>query len=83
MFPSVRTHADATRDANMDTSLEPLLIRNRDAKRLLGCGNTKFWQLVKDGEIEVVGEGAMSRALYSSVKNYVDRLRAQASGKAT
>ena len=59
----------------MDEVLEPLLIKHQQARVILGYGNTKYWELVKAGEIEVVGEGAMSRATYRSIKDYVDRLR--------
>jgi hypothetical protein len=62
--------------------IEPLLVRHKDAQRALGCGNSKYWELVKAGEIEVVGNGAMSRATYASVKAYVARLLLEARGKA-
>jgi hypothetical protein len=45
---------------------------------MLGLGATKYWQLVRRGEIEVVGEGAMSRATYASIKRYVQKLLAEA-----
>ena len=47
------------------------------------CGASKYWQLVRGGEIEVVGEGAMGRATYDSLKRYVARLQAKAAEKAT
>jgi hypothetical protein len=62
----------------LDGSLEPLLVRHKDAQRALGCGNSKYWELVKAGEIEVVGKGAISRADYASIKRYVGRLRGEA-----
>ena len=51
--------------------IEPLLLRHADAKRMVACGNSKYWELVKGGEIEVVGKGAMSRATHASIKAYV------------
>ena len=37
----------------MDSPFEPLLVRHKEAQRALGCGNSKYWELVKAGEIEV------------------------------
>ena len=54
--------------------IEPFLLRHGDARRMLGYGNSKYWELVKAGEIEVVGRGAMSRAIYDSIKRYVAKL---------
>ena len=68
--------------SKLDGPLEPLLVRHKDAQRALGFGNSKYWELVKAGEIEVVGKGAMSRATYASVKAYVARLLLDARGKA-
>jgi hypothetical protein len=48
--------------------IEPLLLRHADAKRMVACGNSKYWELVKGGEIEVVGKGAMSRATHAAIK---------------
>jgi hypothetical protein len=39
------------------TFTKPLLVNNSTAKRLLGVGNTKYWQLVKAGKIEMVDTG--------------------------
>jgi hypothetical protein len=62
--------------------IEPLLVKHPDAQRLIACGASKYWQLVKLGEIEVVGTGAMGRATYASLQRYVARLLAKASEKA-
>jgi hypothetical protein len=66
----------------MDTLLEPLLLRHSDAQRALACGNSKYWELVNEGKIEVVGKGKMSRATYRSVKAHVEKLLAEVRGKA-
>jgi hypothetical protein len=66
----------------MSTQLDPFFVRHREGRHLIGCGNTKYWQLVKAGEIEVVGRGAMSRATYDSIKRYVAKLVAEARERA-
>jgi hypothetical protein len=62
--------------------IEFLLLRHTAAKQMLACGNSKYWELVKAGEIEVVGKGGMSRATYASIKRYVAKLIDEARGKA-
>jgi hypothetical protein len=61
---------------------EPLLIRHAEAQRLLGLGPSYYFGLVRSGRIRVVGRGRLSRALYSSVKDYVRGLVAEAEAKA-
>ena len=62
----------------MIEALEPLLVRHQQAQDMLGLGATKYWELVRRGEIEVVGAGAMSAADYGSIKRYVQKLLAEA-----
>ena len=56
--------------------IEPLLIRNKDAQKLLAVGGTTYRKWVREGRIELVGSGAMSRAVYESVKKEFERQRA-------
>ena len=67
---------------SLNDAVEPLLVRHQQARVLLGYGNTKYWELVKAGEIEVVGRGAMSRATYASIKALVEKLLAEARQRA-
>ena len=69
-------------DTNVRNDIEPLLVKHPDAQRLIACGASKYWELVRAREIEVVGEGAMGRATYESLKRYVARLQAKAAEKA-
>lgn len=48
--------------------MEPLLVTGPVARKLIGCGNTKYWQLVKDGKIAVVEVGGRKMATYASLK---------------
>jgi excisionase family DNA binding protein len=58
-----------------------LLMSVADAMRSLAVGRTKFYELVAAHEIELVKIGSKSCAVVASVKDYVDRLRAQAGEK--
>jgi hypothetical protein len=62
----------------MAGTIEQLLIKHEKARGILDCGNTFYWELVKRGEIEVVGDGKGGRAVLRSVHQYVERLRAKA-----
>jgi hypothetical protein len=57
---------------------ELLLVRHQRAQDMLGYGPTKYWELVRQGEIEVVGKRGMSRAVYASLKRHVAKLLAEA-----
>jgi hypothetical protein len=59
----------------------PLLVRHAEAQRLLGLGPSRYFKLVREGRIRSVGRGRMSRALYSSVLEYVQALVAEAQGR--
>jgi hypothetical protein len=48
--------------------LEPLTVPHPTAQHLLGVGNTKYWELVKTGKVEVVAVGRSSMATYRSLK---------------
>jgi len=52
----------------------PLLVRHSEAQRLLGIGPSNYFKMVRAGTIRVVGRGRMSRALYSSILEYVQGL---------
>jgi hypothetical protein len=53
--------------------LEPLLVRPRQAMKLLGCGADRLWALIKLGEIESFLDGTARRISLGSIKAYVAR----------
>jgi hypothetical protein len=58
--------------------MEPLLIRHAEAQRLLGLGTSQYFKMIREGRIQSVGKGKMSRAVYSSIKEYVQALVTEA-----
>jgi hypothetical protein len=48
--------------------LKPLLVPGPEARRLLGIGNTKYWQLAKSGKIKLVEVGGRKMAVYASLE---------------
>jgi hypothetical protein len=47
---------------------KPLLVPGPEARRLLGIGNTKYWQLAKSGKIKLVEVGGRKMAVYASLE---------------
>jgi hypothetical protein len=59
--------------------LKPLLVSVRQARELLGgCGNNRFWSLVKAGEFELIGTERKRWVVVESLNAYVERERAAA-----
>jgi hypothetical protein len=53
----------------MDTiEMEPLLVTGPVARKLIGVGNTKYWELVKAGKVKLVDVGGRRMATYASLK---------------
>jgi hypothetical protein len=51
-----------------EDDFEPLLVPHPRAQKLLNIGHTKYWELVKAGEVEVIDVGKRSMAKYRSLK---------------
>ena len=50
------------------TDLKPLLLSGPSVRRMLDCGNTKYWELVKTGFIDLVDVAGRKMATYESVQ---------------
>ena len=48
--------------------MEPLLVTGPVARKLIGVGNTKYWELVKSGKVKLVEVGGRRMATYASLK---------------
>jgi len=48
--------------------MEPLLVTGPVARKLIGVGNTKYWELVKAGKVKLVEVGGRRMATYASLK---------------
>ena len=53
---------------------QPLAVSPRVASRLLSLGNTRLYQLIRDGEIDSYVDGERARRVtMASIKNYIKR----------
>jgi excisionase family DNA binding protein len=59
---------------NGDSDLEPLSVSPRQACLLLGVGNTRLYQLIRDGELSTYHEGRARRITLESIRARVSRL---------
>ena len=48
--------------------LKPILLKQKDAQRIIGVGNTKWFELVKAGKVRVVEVGGRKMAVYASLE---------------
>lgn len=59
--------------------LSPITLRIADACRITGIGRSKFYELIKAGEIEVIKVGAITLVPMTSIQTLLDRYRPSAS----
>ena len=51
------------------TRLEPIAVRYETAMRMLECGRTTVWKMVKAGKLKTVKIGSDDRILVSSIRS--------------
>jgi hypothetical protein len=49
-------------------SEKPLLVSGPKARKIIGVGNTKFWELVKAGKIKMANVGGRRMVVYASLE---------------
>lgn len=54
--------------------VERLLVTHRHARQAIDASTSHYWALVRAGKIEVAGKGKAGRAIWASVRRYVDEL---------
>jgi hypothetical protein len=59
--------------------LEPLVVKPKVAWRMLGCGNTRGYQLIAARELETYKDGRSRKITVASIKAFVARQVAAAS----
>jgi hypothetical protein len=53
--------------------IEPLLVRPKTAWRMLGCGNTRGYELLAAGELASFTDGKSRKIVVSSIHDYIAR----------
>jgi hypothetical protein len=57
---------------------EPLVVSPKRAQYLLGCGNTRFYELLTSGELESYKDGKSRKITMRSIRARVERKLAEA-----
>jgi Helix-turn-helix domain len=58
---------------NVETDIEPFIVKPRDARRLLSVGQTTLYQLLKTGELESFLDGRSRKITVDSIRRYIAR----------
>jgi hypothetical protein len=62
--------------------LEIISTSTKNARKAIGCGNTRFYELLNSGEIQSYTDGRSRKVIVASLRAYVARqLEAEASKK--
>jgi excisionase family DNA binding protein len=61
--------------------LEPLVVKPKVAWKMLGCGNTRGYELLAAGELESYKDGRSRKIPVASIKAFVARQLAAASSE--
>jgi excisionase family DNA binding protein len=62
-----------SRDRESAFTVEPLVVSPRIAWQMLGCGNTRGYELLAAGELETYKDGRSRKITVASIKRYVER----------
>jgi excisionase family DNA binding protein len=60
-----------------DVPLQPLTVRIRDACRMTGIGRSKLYELIADGEIEILKVGAITLVPVAGLQAFLERNRGE------
>jgi excisionase family DNA binding protein len=61
--------------------VEPLVVKPKIAWKMLGCGNTRGYELLAAGELESYKDGRSRKITVASIKAFVARQLAAASSE--
>jgi hypothetical protein len=54
-----------------EAPIEPLAVSVKKARALIDVGNTKMWELIKDGRVDTISIGRKRLVIYESLKKLV------------
>lgn len=56
-----------------DIGFEIISTSPKNARKAIGCGNTRFYELINSGEIQSYTDGRSRKILVASLRDYVAR----------
>jgi hypothetical protein len=66
-----------------DWESAPLVVKPREARRMLACSNTRLYELLAARELESFLDGRSRKITVDSIKLYIARRLASGTGEAT
>lgn len=60
-----------------ESQFQPIAVRVKEACRLTGIGRSKLYELIADGDIEIVKVGAMTLVPLESLRGLIERGRSR------
>lgn len=55
------------------TKVEPLIVKPKDARRMLSISQKRLYQLIAAGELDSFKDGASRKITVASIKAYIER----------
>ena len=59
----------------LDPRAEPITVRIKEACRITGIGRSKLYELIAEGEIDIIKIGAMTLIPVDSLRGLINRAR--------
>ena len=72
-----------TTTTTTEPALLPLMVKPKAACHLLGCSNTRLYELIASGEIPSFLDGASRKIPTDGIRKYIERLTAAGSSANT
>jgi uncharacterized membrane-anchored protein len=63
------------------SDIAPLIVKPREARRMLACGNTRLYELLAADELESFLDGRSRKITVESIRRYIARRLAPAVGR--
>ncbi len=60
-----------------DPSSQLIMVRIKEACRITGIGRSKLYELIADGEVEIIKIGAMTMIPIDALSRFIERRRAR------
>ena len=52
----------------------PIVVKPKDARRMLACGQTRLYELLATGELQSFNDGRSRKILVASIHQYIAKL---------
>jgi excisionase family DNA binding protein len=69
------TELDSTTDTKQEQPIAPLSVRISTAVKMIGIGRSKIYELIQEGEIEIVKIGSATLIPVTSLERLLERKR--------